>query len=149
MKSLVRPAVASDVADIFTIRTAVKENALTRLQLTEMGITPEVILDMLTIPDCVWVAEVNDITAGFAIADKEEGVIFALFVLPEYQGLGLGGQLMNHAESALFEQFAQIWLETDSRSRAAAFYQQRGWQAVEQLTGNDKRYQKQRPEKHL
>ena len=144
MKTIIRPAHASDITAIFAIRTAVKENPLSREQLTEMGITPDAVLEMLSVPDCVWVAENNGITAGFAIADKEEGSIFALFVLPEYEGLGLGGKLMNDAEAALFQQHAQIWLETDSRSRAAAFYQRRGWEAVEQLTGTDKRYQKKR-----
>ncbi|MCS3429790.1 GNAT family N-acetyltransferase [Klebsiella sp. BIGb0407] len=145
MKTLIRPALTTDIQAIFSIRTAVKENHLSLEQLTEMGITPEVILEMLALPDCIWVAEINEITAGFAIADLEEGAIFALFVLPEYEGLGLGKQLMNHAEAALFQQYAQIWLETDSESRAAAFYQRRGWEAVEQLAGTDKRYQKKRP----
>lgn len=144
MKISVRPAHASDITTIFTIRTAVKENQLSQEQLTEMGITPDVILEMITLPDCVWVADINGITAGFAIADKEEGSIFALFVLPEYEGMGLGGKLMNYAEAALFQQHAQIWLETDSDSRAAVFYQRRGWEAVEQLNGTDKRYQKKR-----
>lgn len=145
MKILVRPALATDITAIFAIRTAVKENPLSLEQLTEMGITPDAILEMLVIPDCIWVAEVNEIAAGFAIADKEEGSIFALFVLPEYEGLGLGGQLMDHAETALFQQYTQIWLETDSLSRAAAFYQRRGWEAAEPLTGTDKRYLKKRP----
>lgn len=141
---MIRPAHARDVTAIFAIRTAVKENPLSLEQLTEMGITPDAVLEMLSVSDCVWVAEINGITVGFAIADKEEGSIFALFVLPEYEGLGLGGKLMNYAEAALFQQHAQIWLETDSHSRAAAFYQRRGWEAVEQLTGTDKRYQKKR-----
>ena len=145
MNTLVRPAHSHDITAIFAIRTAVKENPLSLEQLTEMGITPEAVLEMLAIPDCIWVAEINEITAGFAIADREEGSIFALFVLPEYEGLGLGRQLMDRAEAALFQQHAHIWLETDSESRAAAFYQRRGWEVVEQLTGTDKRYQKKRP----
>ncbi|WP_299999778.1 GNAT family N-acetyltransferase [uncultured Cedecea sp.] len=144
MKIVVRPARPGDITTIFAIRTAVKENLLSLEQLTEMGITPEVILEMLAVPDCIWMAEINEITAGFAIADHDEGSIFALFVLPEYEGQGLGGQLMNHAEAALFQQHAQIWLETDSLSRAAMFYQHRGWEVVEQLPGTDKRYQKKR-----
>lgn len=145
MSILIRPARAADITTIFSIRTSVKENILSLEQLTDMGITPDVILEMLELPDCIWVADIDGITAGFAIADMEEGSLFALFVLPEYEGLGLGKELMVHAEAALFQQHSKIWLETDSQSRAAVFYQHRGWDAVEQLAGTDKRYQKIRP----
>lgn len=145
MNILIRPARAADITTIFSIRISVKENILSLEQLTDMGITPDVILEMLALPDCIWVADIDGITAGFAIADMEEGSLFALFVLPEYEGLGLGKQLMDHAEAALFQQHSEIWLETDSQSRAAVFYQRRGWDAVEQLAGTDKRYQKIRP----
>lgn len=140
----IRPAIATDIPTIFAIRTAVTENALSLEQLTEMGITPAVILEMLGLPTCVWVAIVDKKTAGFAMVNTEEGSVFALFVLPEYEGLGLGKQLMDHAEAALFKHHPLIWLETDSQSRAAAFYQRRGWEVVEQRDGTDKRYQKRR-----
>lgn len=144
MNISIRPASATDITAIFAIRTAVKENILSLEQLTEMGITPDAVLDMLAQPDCVWVADINGITAGFAMVDSEEGSVFALFVLPEYEGRGLGKQLMDHAEAALFQQHALLWLETDSQSRAAEFYQRRGWEAVKQLSGTDKRYEKKR-----
>ncbi len=146
VKTVIRPARATDISAIFAIRTAVKENTLSLEQLTEMGITPDVIQGMLELSDCIWVAEVDEITAGFTIVDQEEGSLFALFVLPEYEGLGLGRQLMDNAEAALFQQHSRVWLETDSQSRAATFYLRRGWEAVEQLAGTDKRYQKKRPE---
>jgi len=142
---VIRPARVTDIAAIFAIRTEVKENTLSLEQLTEMGITPDAIQEMLELSGCIWVADVDGITAGFTIVDLEEGSLFALFVLPEYEGLGLGRQLMDSAETALFKQHSRVWLETDSQSRAAAFYLRRGWEAVEQLAGTDKRYQKKRP----
>jgi len=141
----IRSARAADIAAIFTIRTTVKENHLSLAQLTEMGITQDAVLEMIALPDCVWVADIDGLVAGFAMADAEEGSVFALFVLPEYEGKGVGKQLMDKAEAALFVHHPLLWLETDSQSRAAEFYQRRGWEAVAQLSGSDKRYQKQRP----
>lgn len=145
MKASIRPARAADIATIFAVRTAVKENPLSLAQLTEMGITPEAVLEMLTLSACAWVADIDSITAGFTMIDPEQGSVFALFILPEYEGLGLGTQLMVQAETALFERHSILSLETDSHSRAAEFYQRRGWRAVAQLSDSDKRYQKQRP----
>lgn len=145
MKVSIRPARAADIATICAIRTAVKENPLSLAQLTEMGIIPEAVLKMITLSAYAWVADIDSITAGFTMIDPEQGSVFALFVLPEHEGLGLGKQLMVQAEAALFEHHSILWLETDSHSRAAEFYQRRGWKAVAQLSGSDKRYQKQRP----
>lgn len=145
VKGIVRPACAADVAAIFAIRTGVKENHLSQEQLTERGITPARILEMLALPTCIWVADVNDTPVGFTLIDSDEGSVFALFVRPEYEGLGLGKQLMDQAEAVLFQYHAVLWLETDSHSRAAGFYQHRGWYPVAQCAGNDRRYQKKRP----
>ncbi|MBS0847371.1 GNAT family N-acetyltransferase [Citrobacter sp. JGM124] len=144
MNVSIRPARATDIAAIFTIRTSVKENHLSLVQLAEMGITPEQILDMLVTPPCIWVADIDSTTVGFAIISQDEGSLFALFVLPEYQGTGIGKCLMDHAEAALFEHHSVIWLETDSLSQAAQFYQHRGWSVMADLPGSDKRYEKQR-----
>lgn len=142
--TLIRPATPDDLEDIFAIRTAVKENHLSREQMAEMGITPDVILTLLTAETCIWIAQRERRAVGFSMVDFDDGCLFALFVHPQYEGLGIGSRLIQTAEAALFEHHATLWLETDSQSRAAAFYQRHGWQAVQPLSGNDMRYQKNR-----
>ncbi|WP_279481357.1 GNAT family N-acetyltransferase [Aureimonas sp. SK2] len=81
---------------------------------------------------------------GFSMIDAEEGSLFAAFVLPGFEGRGIGRALIARAEAALFERFDAIWLETDPDSRAARLYHRLGWRAVE-TAGSDIRMQKRRP----
>lgn len=93
---------------------------------------------------CVWVAEVQGVAVGFAMADIDDGCVFAAFIRPEFEGRGLGRKLMEQAEALLFQHHRQIWLETAQASRASGFYQRLGWVEVEQLAHGDIRMEKHR-----
>lgn len=124
----VRPADARDIPGIFHVRTSVKENLLTLQQMRLMGITPESVAASLAKDSKAWVAEERGHIVAFSIADRSTASIFALFVLPEFEGRGLGTRLLDLAISWLIENSAKkIWLNTAARSRAAAFYRRRGW----------------------
>lgn len=125
----IRPARAQDIPAIFEIRTSVLENHLSLAQLSEMGVTPDSILAMLQQGPGIWVAEQGQQLLGFAVIDMQEACLFALFVRPGHEGLGIGRQLLQRAEAQLFSQHTQIWLETAGNSRASGFYQRQGWQA--------------------
>jgi ribosomal protein S18 acetylase RimI-like enzyme len=142
MKKAVRTANEADINAIFDIRTSVYENHLSRDQLTAMGITPESIRLTIEQAPCAWIAEVEGIPVGFAMADSEDGCVFAAFVLPEFEGLGLGRLLMAKAEAFLFQQHQRIWLETAEASRASGFYRKLGWLAVATLPEGDVRFEK-------
>ena len=144
MKKAIRLAEQADIPAIFAIRTSVRENHLSREQLTEMGITPDAISQAMEAAPCVWVAEVEGVAVGFAMADAEDGCVFAAFVLPEFEGLGLGRRLMARAEDFLFQHHLSIWLETAENSRASGFYRNLGWQAVANLPEGDVRFEKSR-----
>jgi len=118
MSILIRLASVEDIEVIFDIRTSVKENHLSREELHALGIDENTIIDLIQSAPCVWVAELENKVSGFAIADAKEGSLFAMFVNPESEGMGLGKALLKAAEAFLFQNFAQIWLETDQSSRA-------------------------------
>lgn len=89
----IRPAQVTDVVSIFDIRTSVTENHLSREELKQMGITEEVVSDMIQTSLCTWVAIENEKVIGFSMILPDEGCLFAAFVLPEYFTLNSDGEI--------------------------------------------------------
>ena len=146
MQTLIRVATQDDVETLFNIRTSVVQNHLSIEQMAELGITRQVLADSIREAPCVWIADVDGKPAAFSMVDLATGEVFAMFVLPTHENLGLGRQLMAVAEAALFEQHDQLFLITDGRDeiRANGFYQRLGWVVVGQVDGDDVRYEKSR-----
>ncbi|NVZ52765.1 GNAT family N-acetyltransferase [Pseudomonas sp. B6002] len=146
MNTRIRQATPQDIDTLFAIRTSVVQNHLSREQMAELGITPDGLADSIREAPCVWIAEVNGEPAGFSMVDLDGGEVFAMFVRPAYENQGLGRQLMTVAEAALFERHDTLFLVTDGRDeiRANGFYQRLGWSVVDQVDGDDVRYQKSR-----
>jgi ribosomal protein S18 acetylase RimI-like enzyme len=140
----IRPAQASDVESIFTVRTSVTENHLSREVMLEMGISETTVRNMIEENLCAWVATDDDEVVGFSMISREKGSLFGLFVLPAYEGRGIGRRLTKIAEQELFKQHEVVWLETDKNSRAAKFYMQLGWGNKTSLNGANIRLEKQR-----
>lgn len=140
----IRVADKSDIPSIFNIRTSVKENHLSLQQLAEIGITYETIEKAILGEPCIWIALVNNHPAGFSMADSREGCVFAAFVSPAYEGIGLGRLLMEKAEAFLFNHHKKIWLETARNSRAEGFYTKLGWIATDSLPNGDICFEKYR-----
>lgn len=138
----VRMATINDIEIIFDIRTSVKENHLSKTQLTELGITEAAIFDLIENGSCVWVAEIRHQICGFAIADQNEGSVFALFIYPHFEAQGVGTVLLNTVETFLYQNFQEIYLETDQKSRAFGFYLHHGWRISQYLEGDDVRMMK-------
>ena len=146
MQVLIRTATPDDVDTLCAIRTSVVQNHLSLEQMAGLGITPQVLSDTLRAAPCGWIAEVDGQAAGFSMVDLDEGEVFAMFVLPSHEKLGLGRQLMAVAEAALFERHDTAYLVTDGRDeiRANGFYQRLGWSVVVPVDGDDVRYEKSR-----
>jgi len=146
MHVLIRAATVDDVDTLITIRTSVVQNHLSVEQMADLGITPQALTDTLRTAPCAWVAEVDGQAAAFSMVDLEAGEVFAMFVLPTHENLGLGRQLMAEAEAALFEHHDRLYLITDGRDeiRANGFYQCLGWLNAGVADGDDVRYEKRR-----
>jgi GNAT superfamily N-acetyltransferase len=139
---VVREAIAEDLPAISRVRTSVRENHLNVKQLRERGITNESVAASFLADSKGWVAVRGQEIVAFAIADRAERSIFALFVLPDYQGRGLGSRLLDVAQRWLRQSGAtRVWLTTGPSTKAAGFYERRGWIAVGPGTHGDVRYE--------
>jgi GNAT superfamily N-acetyltransferase len=127
----VQEARREHVAGIYHVRLAVKENVFPEELVRQRGLTPEMLADAFRPGRKGWVVERDGQVVGFSIADSDTNSVWALFVLPGYEGQGIGRALLDAAVGWLWEQGAQrIWLDTAPRSRADRFYRKLGWQAV-------------------
>nr|WP_052231924.1 GNAT family N-acetyltransferase [Methylobacterium sp. ZNC0032] len=120
---LIRKAVAADDPRIRAIRMSVRENILS---------DPTKVRD----EDVAWyrdnaiflVAEEAGGIAGFACANHQTGLIWALFIDPALEGRGHGRALIDAALAGLKAAgHAQAWLETGAGTRAERFYVRHGW----------------------
>ncbi|MRT25591.1 GNAT family N-acetyltransferase [Enterobacteriaceae bacterium RIT697] len=144
MSIYIRTARLSDIEGMFDVRTSVIENHLSREEMRQMGITESVVGDMVEKSLCAWVATENIKIIGFSMIFPDEGCLFAAFVLPEYEGKGIGRRLVMLAEQELFQHHEIAWLETDKNSRAAKFYMQLGWGNETDLNDTDIKLEKSR-----
>ena len=139
---VVREAVAGDLPAIQRVRTSVRENHLSVEQLSERGITNESVAASFLADSKGWVALYGQEIVAFAIADRATRSIFALFVLPGYEGRGLGSRLLDRALRWLQENgITHVWLTTGPETKAAGFYERRGWAAGGLEARGDLRYE--------
>ena len=125
---LYREISIEDFAAVHRVRMAVKENKLsdpTKVTFDDYAL-------MLKESGRGWLCESEGEVVGFAIADVAEGSIWALFVLPEFEGMGIGMELHKLMVSYCFEEgrLDKLWLSTDPGTRAEAFYRTAGWKPI-------------------
>lgn len=121
-----REAITSDIPGMQIVRNAVKENVLSNPDL----ITNDDYIPFITTRGKGWVCEMNLQIVGFAIADLQEQNIWALFILPEYSGRGIGKALQKRMLDWYFNTGTDyVWLGTSPDTRAERFYALTGWVA--------------------
>ena len=151
MSPTIRPATLADVDAMFRIRLSVDENTLSAAELAALGITPASIAERVAAAPCAWVAvddgQIDEArpVVGFAMVELDEACLFAAFVAPAQQGRGLGVQLIQACEAALFARHDRAWLETAGDSRAARLHARLGWVRVAELGDGGIRMEKPRP----
>lgn len=119
-----RTATETDIPGIQIVRHAVRENRLSDPAL----VTDADCAEYLTRRGKGWVCETAGRIVGFAIADLEGHNIWALFVLPEFEGKGIGKNLHDEMLDWYFSQTPQtVWLGTAPDTRAEGFYRRQGW----------------------
>lgn len=135
---MIRAGVIADLPEITRIRTAVTENHLSVEQMADLGITHDSIgADMRSGDLGCWVALAGAAIAGFAMADRRDASIFALFMDAAHEGKGHGSALLATCEAWLLQQgHAAASLTTERDSRAFRFYLRRGWRDTGETAGH-------------
>lgn len=127
-----------DIKEAHRVRLSVQENRLTSTVITEQDY-----IDAVTRTGCGWVAEIDGVIRGFAIANRETCSVWALFVEPGFERRGIGRALhdvmLEWMRSAGCE---SAWLETEPGTRAEAFYRQAGWQPAGVTAKGDARFER-------
>ena len=123
----IRIASEADIGEMHRIRMRVRENRL----LDAARVQPADYRRMLTADGRGWVAEVANRVVGFAVANLSRANIWALFVDPDFERLGVGRALHDEMVHWLFNAGVDpLWLTTDPGTRAESFYEAAGWQRV-------------------
>jgi GNAT superfamily N-acetyltransferase len=121
---LFREATPADIQQIQIVRNAVKENTLSDPAL----VSDNDCLEYITQRGKGWVCEIESRIVGFSIVDLKENNVWALFVHPDAEGLGIGRKLQELMLNWYFSQTQQtLWLGTAPGTRAEGFYRKSGW----------------------
>ncbi len=127
MKDSVRLARVEDIPRIVAIRAAVREN-----KLSDPSRVTHADIVWFIAAQALFVWDDHDGISGFSAGDPRDGSIWALFVDPSCEGLGIGKALLAAACDLLRQAgHREAHLTTDTGTRAEAFYQQQGWQPGE------------------
>jgi len=125
-----RQAVADDIPSLFRIRIATWHNPHGAEELAACGITPDSVRARLETDHSGWIAFNEERPVAFAMANSSNGELWVIAVLREFEGRGIGRELMKQAEAWLFSHgWDRIWLTTfrDESARAVGFYRHLGW----------------------
>jgi GNAT superfamily N-acetyltransferase len=122
-----REAEIDDINQIQFVRNAVKEN-----RLSDPALVPDKdVEEYMTQRGKGWVCEIDEKIVGFSIVDLVENNVWALFVHPDFEAMGIGKKLHQMMMDWYFVQTnKKIWLGTEPKSRAETFYRIQGWKEV-------------------
>jgi GNAT superfamily N-acetyltransferase len=120
----IRVAEIKDIRQIQFVRNLVKEN-----RLSDPALVPDSdVQDYIIRRGRGWVCEINGQIVGFAIVDLVDSNIWALFIHPDFEKLGIGKRLHVEMMNWYFLQSDKtVWLGTSPGTRAESFYRKAGW----------------------
>ncbi|WP_246621744.1 GNAT family N-acetyltransferase [Rhizobium laguerreae] len=117
-RALLRRAVISYVPRLKAIRASVTENVL-----GDPSNVIDVHYEWFVANPGIFVWEEQNEIVGFSAADPRDGSIWALFVVPGFEGKGIGSVLFREACNVLKAAGVhRAWLTTDPNTKAERFY---------------------------
>jgi ribosomal protein S18 acetylase RimI-like enzyme len=136
-----RRALPSDIAACIELRGKTRENAVSVERLKQLGVTHAswsagVAQDELPGYICLE----RDQMVGYVFADKRTGEIVVLALLPEWEGRGIGRQLLGMIVADLAKLgFRRVFLgcSSDPKVRSYGFYRHLGWKSTGTLDAHD------------
>jgi ribosomal protein S18 acetylase RimI-like enzyme len=140
IKLVFRETRLSDIEALFEVRARTRQNPLSRADLAQLGITPESTAAAFGSGTIVgFVCTCDDRVVGFCSGEFDGGEILVLAVLPDFEGRGIGKQLLSSVVARLQQPGARrVWLAAaaDPTVRAHGFYRALGWQPNGERTSN-------------
>jgi len=123
----IRTAEVKDISQIQVVRNLVKEN-----RLSDPALVPDSdVEDYITRRGRGWVCEIDGRVVGFSIADLVDNNIWALFIHPDFERIGIGKKLHDEMMNWYFTKTDKtVWLGTSPQTRAELFYRKAGWKEV-------------------
>jgi ribosomal protein S18 acetylase RimI-like enzyme len=121
---------SDDMPEIFDVRVAAWHNDRGREEMTSLGITHQSVREMMNHTHRGWLCEIDSRVVGFSMGNRQNGEMWVIAVLKEYEGNGIGRRLLRLVEDWLFsEGWDELWLTTDRDEtlRAVGFYRHLGW----------------------
>ena len=135
-----RETLPSDVDELFSVRARTREHSVSKDRLEEFGITPESIARQIADGDVKgWVCSHDSALVGFCNGDGKTGEVLVLAVLPEYESMGVGSNLLAHVVEWLRSVgFGTLWLAASPKVgiRAHGFYRSLGWRPSGKIDKN-------------
>lgn len=116
------------------VRMSVKENVLSNPAL----VTKAHYEALLQTPGASWVWTEGGAIRGFVIMDFAERNLWALFVHPDHEGLGIGRSLLTRIlKQCRMLGLNSLTLSTDPATRAFRFYLTAGWERKDPLPSGE------------
>ncbi len=138
---LLRVATRDDIAQIQRVRHAVREN---RIRPGLIG--DDEVREHLEQLGRGWVIEVDGTIRAFAIGNKRNANVWALFVEQGHEERGYGRRLHDTMMAWFWaEGVPRVWLSTGPHTRAEAFYRAAGWQDTGLTAHGEVRFEMARP----
>ncbi len=126
-----RRTLKSDFGKCAEVRGKTRQNPASAEYLASIGITAETQAPLFEDGTLVgFVAESKGEIVGFCTGITTTGEVQVLAVLPEFEGMGVGKELLRKVVEALFDSgFEKLWLAAspDPEIRAFGFYRHLGW----------------------
>ena len=140
MKIEFRDVEARDFERCVEIRGMTRDNPVPAEILKEFGVTEEAWVPLIKDKSIVGVVtESEDAVVGFCSGDVNTGEVLVLALLPEYEGQGLGKNMLELVSDKLFSfGIDKLWLaaSTNPEIRAHGFYRYLGWVATGVIDNN-------------
>lgn len=121
---MLREARLTDIPQMQRVRVSVKENTLSNPGL----IKEKDYREYLSERGKGWLYEEDNVVVGFAIIDRVDNNVWALFIHPVSERKGIGRSLHKAMLDWYFSKTSDtIWLSTAPYTRAEKFYRKAGW----------------------
>jgi GNAT superfamily N-acetyltransferase len=139
---MLRKAVAADIPGMHRVRLAVKENRLVSTVIAEADYGPAI-----EKTGQGWVVEIDGQVVAFAVGNRTNGNIWALFVDPKHEQRGYGRLLHDEMINWFRSQGVKdLWLTTQLGTRAEQFYEKVGWKRAGITEKGEVRFERTEPE---